>query len=68
MVGVSVGVGLASVPVLGGGSGGGSSPLTISNLAPADNTTDVAVDVLLVVTFSQNITFGTGNITLQEVV
>lgn len=39
---------------------------TISSSNPADNATDVAVDTNPTITFSQNIEFNTGNITLRD--
>lgn len=38
---------------------------TVSSSTPADNATDVAITVNPTITFSENIAFGTGNITLR---
>ena len=42
-----------------------TGPITTSSFSPTDGATDVAVDSNIVITFSENITKGSGNITLR---
>ena len=42
-----------------------TGPITTSSFSPTDGATDVAIDSNIVITFSENITKGTGNITLR---
>ena len=42
-----------------------TGPITVSSFSPTDGATDVAVDSNIVITFSENITKGSGNITLR---
>ena len=42
-----------------------TGPITTSSFSPSDGATDVAVDSNIVITFSENISKGTGNITLR---
>ena len=42
-----------------------TGPISVSSFSPSDGATDVAVDSNIVITFSENISKGTGNITLR---
>ena len=42
-----------------------SGPITTSSFSPSDGATNVAIDSNIVITFSENITKGSGNITLR---
>ena len=42
-----------------------TGPITTSSFSPSDGATDVAIDSNIVITFSENITKGSGNITLR---
>ena len=42
-----------------------TGPITVSSFSPTDGATDVAVDSNIVITFSENIAKGSGNITLR---
>ena len=42
-----------------------TGPITVSSFSPTDGATDVAVDSNIVITFSENISKGSGNITLR---
>ncbi len=43
-----------------------AAPLTVTGLSPADNATDVQPNANLVMTFSENVLAGTGNITIKK--
>jgi hypothetical protein len=47
-------------------TGGDSTPPTVSSLSPADDATAVAVDSDLVITFSENVVKGSGNIVIKR--
>jgi len=50
-----------------GGTGGDANAPTVSTFSPADNAIDVAINVTLVATFSENIQLGAaGTITLKK--
>ena len=42
-----------------------TGPITTSSFSPSDGSTDVAIDTNIVITFSENISKGSGNITLR---
>jgi hypothetical protein len=60
------GVGISEIQFSAGPAPEDETPPGIDSLSPADTSSDIGVSSNLTITFTENVTFGTGNITLRQ--